>query len=237
MVSASLRVCRLPTKAGFFSRPAHTAGVCHGSPTFSSETNACDRSALASRRRRQTLPDVRCSSFHDAVVRQAIPCDPWHENLIPGRGTSDLNTDKGEVGGSSPPRPTNYRFSVISHELLAKKFALRGFDCVFFWGRSCKGFSAFRFRLPLPALDRVVAVPSLRERLKREKGQVHPNLSRLACTLDRNIRSDGRRGRRNASWDDRPARRSDLPGHECASYGAVRGQQTRKMGIHAIRWL
>ena len=25
---------------------------------------------------------------------------------IPSRGTYDLNTDKGEVGGSSPPRPT-----------------------------------------------------------------------------------------------------------------------------------
>src|SRR5207253_7328413 len=96
MVSASLRVCRLPTKAGFFSRRgSYGRGFATVARRFSSETNACDRSALASRRRRQTLPDVRCSSFHDAVVRQAIPCDPWHENLIPGRGTSGLNTDKG----------------------------------------------------------------------------------------------------------------------------------------------
>src|SRR5207253_7403054 len=99
-------------------------------------------------RRSSDLPDVRCSSFHDAVVRQAIPCDPWHENLIPGRGTSGLNTDKGEVGGSSPPRPTNYRFSVISHELLAKKFALRGFDCVFFGGAVAKVFQPSGFGFP-----------------------------------------------------------------------------------------
>jgi len=141
IVSASLRVCRLPRKAGFFSRRgSYGRGFATVARRFSSETNACDRSALASRRRRQTLPDVRCSSFHDAVVRQAIPCDPWHENLIPGRRTSDLNTDKREVGGSSPPRPTNYRFSVISHELLAKKFALRGFDCIFFWGAPLQRF-------------------------------------------------------------------------------------------------
>src|SRR5206468_9316066 len=95
MVSASLRVCRLPTKAGFFSRRgSYGRGFATVARRFSSETNACDRSALASRRRRQTLPDVRCSSFHDAVVRQAIPCDPWHENLIPGRGTSGLKDRK-----------------------------------------------------------------------------------------------------------------------------------------------
>src|SRR6266566_5068683 len=73
MVSASLRVCRLPTKAGFFSRRgSYGRGFATVARRFSSETNACDRSALASRRRRQTLPDVRCSSFHDAVVRKAI---------------------------------------------------------------------------------------------------------------------------------------------------------------------
>src|SRR5438034_2695774 len=120
MVSASLRVCRLPTKAGFFSRRgSYGRGFATVARRFSSETNACDRSALASRRRRQTLPDVRCSSFHDAVVRQAIPCDPWHENLIPGRGTSGLNTDKGEVDRKSTR--LNSSHTVISYAVFCLK--------------------------------------------------------------------------------------------------------------------
>jgi hypothetical protein len=36
-----------------------------------------------------------------------------------GAGTNDLNTDKGEVGGSSPPRPTIHQSPVLTFLLSA----------------------------------------------------------------------------------------------------------------------
>ena len=38
--------------------------------------------------------------------RNEIGASALRRTCISGRGTSDRNTDKGEVGGSSPPRPT-----------------------------------------------------------------------------------------------------------------------------------
>jgi hypothetical protein len=42
----------------------------------------------------------------EIVSTRKISSRADQRTCIPRRGTYDLNTDKGEVGGSSPPRPT-----------------------------------------------------------------------------------------------------------------------------------
>ena len=43
----------------------------------------------------------------EIVSTREISSSADQRTCIPRRGTYDLNTDKGEVGGSSPPRPTS----------------------------------------------------------------------------------------------------------------------------------
>jgi hypothetical protein len=61
-------------------------------------------------------PDMKSSdrNARSGGYRRKRPC-PSRKTCISGGRTNGLNTDKGEVGGSSPPRPTinHHKYAII----------------------------------------------------------------------------------------------------------------------------